>query len=64
MPSITRSIVSSSASDSRSPKKPFVSIAVWMPIFFAAARNFAAKRCCISGSPPLNVTPPDMILRS
>ena len=34
-----------------------------MPIFFAAASSLAAKRCCISGSPPLSVKPPDMTLR-
>jgi hypothetical protein len=35
-----------------------------MPIAFAAAaRSFAAKRCCISGSPPLRVKPPAMTFR-
>ena len=34
-----------------------------MPIFFAAASSLAANRCCISGSPPLSVKPPDMTLR-
>ena len=32
-------------------------------MFFAAANSFVAKRCCISGSPPLNVKPPDITLR-
>jgi hypothetical protein len=29
-----------------------------MPIAFAVVRSLTAKRCCISGSPPLNVNPP------
>ena len=28
---------------------------MWMPIAFAAANSFTAKRSCISGSPPLSV---------
>src|SRR3954453_21703698 len=34
-----------------------------MPIAFAAANSFTTKRCCISGSPPLMVNPPDMTFR-
>ena len=34
-----------------------------MPIPFAAASSLTAKRCCINGSPPLSVKPPDMTLR-
>src|SRR5436190_377922 len=34
-----------------------------MPIDFTAAKSFAAKRCCISGSPPLSVKPPLMTFR-
>src|SRR4051812_30738227 len=34
-----------------------------MPIAFAAADSFTTKRCCISGSPPLMVNPPDMTFR-
>jgi len=30
---------------------------------FAAANSFAAKRSCISGSPPLSVKPPDITFR-
>src|SRR5262249_38255994 len=37
--------------------------AVCTPIAFAAANSFAAKRCCMSGSPPLNVKPPPITLR-
>ncbi len=31
-----------------------------MPMALAAAKSFTAKRCCISGSPPLRVKPPVM----
>ena len=34
-----------------------------MPMAFAAVKSFTAKRCCISGSPPLRVKPPDMTFR-
>src|SRR5262245_61898175 len=36
---------------------------VWIPIAFAALRSFTTKRCCISGSPPLIVKPPDITFR-
>ena len=42
--------------------KPLVSIAVWTPMPLTASNSRAAKRSCISGSPPDRVKPPRMAL--
>jgi len=49
---------SSIASVAAAPRKPDVSIVVWMPISFAPRRMRAANAGCISTSPPERVMPP------